>query len=88
MRFEVVHVYLAQHCLFLPLTHVPAGIQNASATSKKEQQQKTAFIKEIQVHKLWTEFYSQKGSQDSYANVSLISEDIKPHIIKDDRGEK
>ena len=27
--------YLAQHCFFLPLPHVPVGIQNASATSKK-----------------------------------------------------
>ena len=35
VRFEVVHVYLAQHCFFLPLPHVPIGIQNAAATSEK-----------------------------------------------------
>ena len=35
MRFEVVHAYLVQHCFFLPLPHVPVGIQNVAATSKK-----------------------------------------------------
>ena len=61
MRFEVVHVYFAQHCFFIPLPHVLVGIQNAAATSKKQQQQKkTACIREIQVRKLWTKVYSQK----------------------------
>ena len=35
VRFEVVHAYLAQHCFFLPLPHVPVGIQNAAATNEK-----------------------------------------------------
>ena len=35
VRFEVVHVYFAQHCFFLPLPQVPVGIQNAAATSEK-----------------------------------------------------
>ena len=35
VRFEVVHVYFAQHCFFLPLPHVLVGIQNAAATSEK-----------------------------------------------------
>ena len=35
MRFEVAHVYFAQHCFFLPPPHVPVGIQNATATSEK-----------------------------------------------------
>ena len=35
MRFEVACVYFAQHCFFLPLTHLPVGIENAAATSKK-----------------------------------------------------
>ena len=35
VRFEVVHAYSAQQCFFLPLPHVPAGIQNASAISEK-----------------------------------------------------
>ena len=34
VRFEVVHAYLAHH-FFLPLPHVPVGIQNAAATSEK-----------------------------------------------------
>ena len=34
-RFEVAHVYFAQHCFFIPLPHVPVGIQNAAATSEK-----------------------------------------------------
>ena len=36
-RFEVVHAYLAQHCFFLPLLHVPIRIQNATGTSVKTQ---------------------------------------------------
>ena len=28
-------VYFAQHCFFLPLPHMPVGIQNAAATSEK-----------------------------------------------------
>ena len=35
VRFKVVRAYLAQHCFFLPLPHVPIGIQNAAGTSKK-----------------------------------------------------
>ena len=35
VRFEVVHVYFAQHCFFLPLPHVLVGIHNAAATSEK-----------------------------------------------------
>ena len=35
VRFEVVHAYLAQHCFFLLLPHVPVGIQHATAASKK-----------------------------------------------------
>ena len=35
MRFEVAHVYFAQHCFLLPLPHMPFGIENASATSQK-----------------------------------------------------
>jgi len=30
-----MHVNFTQHCFFLPLAHVPVGIQNASATSEK-----------------------------------------------------
>ena len=58
VRFEVVHAYLAQHCFFLPLPHVPDGIQNAAATSEKKQKT-PACIREIRVHKLWTKVYSQ-----------------------------
>ena len=37
LRFEVTHdAYLAQHCFFLPLPHMPVGIQNAAATSEKQ----------------------------------------------------
>ena len=35
VRFEVVRAHLAQHCFFLPLPHVPIGIQNAAGTSGK-----------------------------------------------------
>ena len=35
MRVEVAHVYFAQHCFFLPLPHVPVGLQNAAAISEK-----------------------------------------------------
>jgi len=35
VRSEVTHLYFAQHCFFLPLPHVPVGIQNTAATSKK-----------------------------------------------------
>ena len=57
---EVTHVYFSQHCYFLPLPHVPVGIQNAAATGEKIQKT-PACIREIQVHKLWTKVYSQKG---------------------------
>ena len=30
-----MHAYLAQHCFFLPLPHMPVGIQNATTTSEK-----------------------------------------------------
>jgi len=36
LGFEVVHVYFAQHCFFLPLPHMLVGIQNAAATSIKK----------------------------------------------------
>jgi len=36
VRFEVAHVYFAQHCFFLPLPHVLA----ASATSNKKKKKK------------------------------------------------
>ena len=51
-------IWSAQHC-FLPLPRMPVGIQNAAATSKK--QKTLVCIREIQVHKLWTKVYSQKG---------------------------
>ena len=35
VRFKVAHVYLAQHCFFLPLPHVPVRIQNAAAIGNK-----------------------------------------------------
>ena len=38
---------------------MPGGIQNAAATSKK--QKTPACIRGIQVHKLWTKVYPQKG---------------------------
>ena len=38
---------------------MPVGIQNAAATSKKLKT--SACIREIQVHRLWTKVYSQKG---------------------------
>ena len=37
VRFKVVRAYLAQHCFFLPLPHVPIGIQNAAGTNEKKQ---------------------------------------------------
>ena len=46
-----MHVYLAQH--------VPVGIQNGLPPTKKLKA--LACIREIQVHKLWTNVYSQKG---------------------------
>ena len=59
VRFEVMHVYSAQHML-LPSTATHAvGIHNAAATSEKEKT--LASIREIQVHKHWTKLYSQKG---------------------------
>ena len=61
MRSEVVHAYLAQHCFFLLLLQVLVGITNATATSKKIKIKTPAGIREIQVHKLWTKVYSQKG---------------------------
>ena len=30
-----MHTYLAQHCFFLQLPHLPIGIQNAAGTSEK-----------------------------------------------------
>ena len=33
-----MRAYLSQHCFFLPLPHVPIGIQNAAGTSEKQQQ--------------------------------------------------
>ena len=56
-----MHAYLAQHCFFLPPPHVPVGIQNVAATSKKQTKKTLACIREIQVHKLWTKVYSQNG---------------------------
>ena len=64
IRSEVwSHVYFAQHwpCFFLPLPHVLVRIQNAAATRKKRKKKTLACIREIQVHKLWTKVYSQKG---------------------------
>jgi len=59
MRFEVAHVYFAQHCIFLPLPHVLVRIQNAAATSGKTKD--PSLYKGNTVHKLWTKVYSQKG---------------------------
>jgi len=39
---------------------VLVGIQNAAAAGEKRKEKK-ACIREIQVHKLWTKVYSQKG---------------------------
>ena len=40
VRFQVlIHVYFAQDCFFLPLPHMPVGIQNAAATSKKKKKE-------------------------------------------------
>jgi len=59
VRFEVVHTYLAQHCFFLPLPHMPVEFKMLLPPAKK--QKTLACIKEIQVHKHWTKVYSQKG---------------------------
>ena len=40
--------------------------------AKKLQQQKTACIREIQVHKLWTKVYSQKGLTAMLAEGSFV----------------
>ena len=68
VRFEVSRVYFAQHCFFLPLPHMPVGIQNATATSEKKQKT-PAYIREIQVYRLWTKAYSQKGLTAMQANL-------------------
>jgi len=39
----------------------PIGIQNAAATSRNKNMKKRREIREIQVHKLWTKVYAQKG---------------------------
>ena len=70
VRFEVVHAYLARHCFFLPLPHVPIGIQNAAGTSEKTKD--TACIREIQVHKLWTKVYSQQGLTAMSTSTDLV----------------
>ena len=65
VRLEIVPVYSAQQCFFLPLPHVLVGIQNAAAVSEKQKTKtKTACIREIQIHKLWTKVYSRKGLTD------------------------
>ena len=53
------YAYLVQHCFFLPLPQGLVGIRNAFATSKKPKT--PACIREIQVRKLWSKVYSQKG---------------------------
>ena len=58
VRFEVVHVYLAQHCFFFPLPHVPLEFKMLLPPVKK--QKILTCIREIQVHKHWTKVYSQK----------------------------
>ena len=55
VRFEVARVYFAQHCFFLPLCWMEFKMPLPPA--KKQE----ACIREIQVHKLWTKVYSQKG---------------------------
>ena len=83
-------MYFAHHCFFLPLLmlHMPVGIQTAAATSKITKD--PACIREIQVHKLWTKVYSQKGltamntrltdrppdSQTDHTNTTLTD---RPH---------
>ena len=59
VRFEVVHVYLAQHCFFLPLPHMLLEFKMLLPPAKK--QKTLACIREIQVHKHWTKVYSPKG---------------------------
>ena len=72
-----MHVYFAHHCFFLPLLHVPVGIQNATATSEK--QKTLACIREIQVHKLWTKVYSQKGlTAMGCSNTTGLKSDSEP----------
>ena len=58
VRFEVIDVCLAQHCFFFPLPHVPLEFKILLPPAKK--QKILACIREIQVHKHWTEVYSQK----------------------------
>jgi len=59
MRFEVMHMYLAQHCFFIPLPLMSVEFKMLLPPAKK--QKTLACIREIQVHKHWTKFYSQKG---------------------------
>ena len=72
-----LHVYFMQLCFFLPLPHVLVGIQNAAATSGKIKT--SACIREIQVHKLWTKAYSQKGVNLLHALTQLCL--VSLHLI-------
>jgi len=76
--FEVVHVYSAQHCFFLPLPKMPLEFKNA-ASSKK--QKTLACIRERQVHKHWTKVYSQKGSTAMLLTPTFITEPTQTQVL-------
>ena len=53
-------VYFTQHCFFLPLPHASWN-SKCHCHQQKTKQKTLVCIREIQVHKLWTKVYSQKG---------------------------
>ena len=75
-----MHVYLAQHCFFLPLPNMPLAFKMLLPPAKK--QKTLACVREIQDHKHWTKVDSQNGV-DSYASVRTmcVSQDLKAGLL-------
>ena len=57
-----MHVYFAQHCFFLSQPHMPFGIQNAAATSKKTKAPGPRFTNSGQR-------FTPKNGVDSYVSM-------------------
>ena len=79
VRFKVARVFHAT--LFLPSTATCAGWNSKCCCHKWKNQKTSACIREIQVHKLWTTVYSQKGVNIVHALTQLCFSVPSPHLI-------
>ena len=78
------HACIFSTTLLLPSTATHAGWNSKCHCCRRKNKQKTACIREILVHKLWTKVYSQKGLTGMLSHpcnlLTLLPVNLEPEL--------